>query len=93
MMTLVVTELFPCMFVFEGSTTLDDITVGSFIQLCPTACVNPHLFYCQIATADHKTRLQQLMDQLQEYYEALGEQEQSITNPAAGLNCAAVFEG
>ena len=69
------------------------MTEGSFIQLCPTACISPHLFHCQIATADHKGKLEQLMDQLQEYYEVLGEQEQCITNVTVGMKCAAVFAG
>ena len=33
------------------------------------------------------------MDKLQECYEGLGEQEQTIASPAVGLNCAALFEG
>lgn len=51
------------------------------------------MFHCQINMADHKQKLQQLMDQLQDHYENLGEKEQALVNPTAGLNCAAVFEG
>lgn len=81
------------MLFFEGSAPLAEFTEGSFIEVCPTACVSPHLFYCQIATADHKGKLGQLMDQMQDHYEGLGEQEQGIAGPTVGLNCAAVFAG
>ena len=43
--------------------------------------------------ADRKQKLQQLMDELQDHYENLGEKEQGLANPATGLNCAAVFAG
>lgn len=43
--------------------------------------------------ADHKQKLQQLMDELQDHYENLGEKEQGLANPTTGLNCAAVFAG
>lgn len=43
--------------------------------------------------ADRKQRLQQLMDELQDHYENLGEKEQALANPTTGLNCAAVFAG
>lgn len=33
------------------------------------------------------------MDQLQEYYEAIGDEEQGITSPEVGMNCAAFFAG
>lgn len=81
------------LFSFQDTSLLDEITEGSSIQFCPTACVSPHLFHCQIATADHKERLEQLMNQLQDCYEVLGVQEQGISNPTIGMNCAAVFAG
>ncbi|KAL9980435.1 hypothetical protein ACROYT_G009026 [Oculina patagonica] len=78
----------------KGWTCLaSGISVGSFVQLCPTACFSPHKFYCQIATADHKEKLSQLMDQLQEYYEAVGDEEQVIASPEAGMDCAVLYEG
>ena len=67
--------------------------MGSYVQLCPTSCVSPHMFHCQINMADRKQKLQQLMDELQDHYENLGEKEQALANPTTGLNCAAVFAG
>ena len=67
--------------------------MGSYVQLCPTSCVSPHMFHCQINMADSKQKLQQLMDELQDHYENLGEREQALANPTTGLNCAAVFAG
>lgn len=33
------------------------------------------------------------MDNLQEYYEAVADQEPGIANPVVGMNCAALFPG
>lgn len=86
--------MFTCHFflILEGPTQLSDVTAGSYIPLCPTACVSPHQFHCQIAVADSKVKLEQLMDQLQEHCEAIGD-EQTIASPTVGMNCAAVFAG
>jgi len=72
---------------------LSGINVGAFVQLCPTACVSPHQFHCQVGTPEHQEKLSQLMDHLQEYYEATADQEPHIANPVVGLNCAALFAG
>lgn len=69
-----------------------EIKVDSFVELCPTECVSPNLFYCQIATADHKEKLSKLMDELQET-SVDGWQEQSLESPAVGMNCTALFPG
>ncbi|PFX27913.1 Tudor domain-containing protein 1 [Stylophora pistillata] len=74
----------------KGSVPLMEIKVGSFVELCPTECVNPHLFYCQIATADRKEILSKLMDKLQET-SVDSEQQQNLENPTVGLNCTALF--
>ena len=77
----------------QGSTLLSGINGGSFVQLCPTACISPHQFHCQVATPEHKEKLSELMDHLQEYYEAMSDQEHCMANPAVGMNCVALFAG
>ena len=80
-------------FLFAGVSILAGIKEGTYVDLCPTSCISPHLFYCQIVTVEHKGNLEQLMNQLQEYYDTISEQEGCISEPRIGMLCAAIYAG